>query len=160
MQKTGRPWYRRGKDSWYVWHEGQQVFLAKGKKNKAEAFTRFAEILKTEPGHGLSAVTKVSELVEGYKSHLKDRIKPTTLASYEAVLKPLVGELGKRPAADLSSTDLEAWAKDQSWSATTQRFALTVAGGVFRWAERSGLLPLIRSAIYTNQPLEAEERRC
>jgi integrase len=141
MHKTGRPWYRRAKDSWYVWHEGQQVFLAKGKENKAAAFARFAEILGAEPVHASPAVATVGELVERYKVHLKDRIKPTTLASYDSVLKPLVDELGNRPAGDMAAADLETWARRQSWSPTTQRFALTVAGGAFRWAERSGLLP-------------------
>src|SRR3954452_24994316 len=82
MHKTGRPWYRRGKDSWYVWHAGQQVFLAKGKKNKAEAFARFAEILDAEPGHGSGAATTIGELVDGYMVQLKVRIKRTTMASY------------------------------------------------------------------------------
>jgi hypothetical protein len=45
MQKAGRPWYRKGKDAWYVWHDGRQVHLARGKENKAEVFARFAELL-------------------------------------------------------------------------------------------------------------------
>ena len=43
--KTGRPWYRKGRDSWHVWHEGRLVFLAKGRANRAEAFARFAELI-------------------------------------------------------------------------------------------------------------------
>jgi hypothetical protein len=45
MHKTGRRWYRKGNDAWYVWHAGKQVLLAKERANKAEAFARFAELL-------------------------------------------------------------------------------------------------------------------
>lgn len=49
--------------------------------------------------HTFPAAPTLRELVEGYKAGLKDRIKPTTLASYEAVLKPRADELGRVPPA-------------------------------------------------------------
>jgi integrase len=137
--KTGRPWFRKQTDSWYVWHRGRQVPLAKGRANKAAAYARFAELLREGPAD--SPPLTVGALVAAYKEHLKGQIKPTTLTSYAAVLAPLVKELGERLAGGLGAADLEAWAARPGWSATTRRFGLTVAAGALRWAERSGLLP-------------------
>jgi hypothetical protein len=80
MHKTGRPWYRRGNDSWYVWFNGKQEMLARGGTNKAAACIRFAELIGAEspPAPPPRAILTVSGLVEAYKTHLKDRIKPTT----------------------------------------------------------------------------------
>jgi hypothetical protein len=141
MPKTGRPWYRRQTDSWYVWLNGKQVMLATGRKNKAAAHARFAELLGEPPAGTGRAAPTVGELVEAYKSHVKDRIKATTLVSYAVVLASLKHHLGPRPAESVVAGDLEGWARRQGWAAATQRFALTVAGGAFRWAGEAGLLP-------------------
>jgi integrase len=140
MRKTGCPWYRQGTDSWYVWHEGRQVLLAKGRESKAEAYARFAALLGAAPATEPRPALTIQGLVEAFKTHRKDRIKPATLKSYAAVLDPLKKQMAERLAAEVNATDLEDWARQQDWSTTTQRFALAVAITMFRWSEQSGLL--------------------
>lgn len=140
MQKTGRPWYRRQNDSWYVQVDGKQVQLAKGKENKAAAYFRFAELLEAGVPSAPRPAATVGELVEAYKAHLKNRIKPTTFASYLSVLNPWLRAFSEQPAESVQAAAMEEWAKKQRWSATTQRFALTVTAGAFRWAKRTSLL--------------------
>lgn len=48
-KKTGTPWFRTAKNGWYVWHSGRQTRLARGKENKAEAWARFAALLRKPP---------------------------------------------------------------------------------------------------------------
>lgn len=43
-----KPWYRADRDCWYVQHNGKQVWLAKGKKNKAEAQAAFHKLMLLE----------------------------------------------------------------------------------------------------------------
>src|SRR5947209_5963120 len=122
MRKTGCPWYRQGTDSWYVWLGGRQVFLAKGRANKAQAHARFAELLRGELTEPSRPAFTVRELIEAFQAHRKERIKPATLASYTAVLKPLRKELANQPAVTVEAAILEDWARRQPWSNTTQRF--------------------------------------
>jgi len=138
--KTGRPWYRKSTNSWYVWHSGRQMRLAEGKKNKAEAYARFAEILGSPPASSVVQVTTVAMLVKAYRTYLVGRIKESTAKSYNCVLEPFVERFGTRPAGDLRAEELESWARQGRWSPTTQRYALTVAAGVYRWATRSKLI--------------------
>src|SRR4051812_23204926 len=121
MRKTGCPWYRKGNDSWYVWHEGRQVLLAKGRENKASAYRKFAELLGAEPGGSTEVAWTVERLIKAFEEHLIPRIKATTLASYRVVLRSCETCLGKRTASEITATDLEAWASTQDWSRTTRR---------------------------------------
>ena len=140
MRKTGCPWYRKANDSWYVWHGGHQVLLAKGRENKAEAHRKFAELIGAKPTGSTVVAWTVQTLIQAFEEHLTPRIKASTLASYRVVFQSFVDCLGKRSASDITATDLEAWASAQDWSRTTRRYALTVVGGSFRWAEQFGHL--------------------
>src|SRR5262245_43802344 len=116
MSKVGRPWYRKGTESWYVWHGGRQVFLARGKKNRAGAFARFAVLLGAGPPEPPRPGLGVKELVEAYRNHLRPRIKPTTFNAYQCILGPFESAFGGRLPAEVRSSHLEEWSSGRRWS--------------------------------------------
>ena len=135
------PWYRSSHDAWYVWHGGRQIPLAKGKENKGEAFARFAEVLgaATRPPQPPKSLS-TRAVVTAFLSSVRATIKPTTLSAYDCILQAFLKRFGEQDAALLQAEDVETWAKSRPWSQTTRRYALTVIGGVFRWAVREGCL--------------------
>lgn len=139
-KKTGQPWYRKGTDSWYVWHSGRQVRLATGRANKAEAYARFAELLDAPVTEEARPPLTVTGLIAAYRAHVRQRVKASTYTSYDVILKQLVEAFGDRVVGAVSADDLEAWARAQPWSQTTRRYGLTVAAVVYRWAVRSRLI--------------------
>lgn len=100
MKKTGTPWYRSSHDAWYVWHGGRQVALAKGKENKGEAFARFAELLGavTQPPQPPKSPT-MRVVVAAFLSSVRATIKPTTLSSYDCILRAFLKRFGEQDAA-------------------------------------------------------------
>jgi hypothetical protein len=120
MRKTGRPWYRKQRDAWYVQIDGQQIILAKGHENKAEAYARYAALLGAGPvATPQPAGVTLCELVEAFKAHCKGRLKPATLASYSSVLSPLTRQLadseairahGKQHSSACSPYGVRPWA--------------------------------------------------
>lgn len=151
-KKLGRPWYRKATNAWYVWHDGRQVRLAEGRKNKSEAHARFAALLAAPPADSVRPTVTVNALVEAYRAHVRERIKASTYTSYNCILVRLVDGFGDRAAASLTSDDLERWARRQAWSQTTQRYGLTVAAGVYRWAARTGLIESNPVAVLNRPP--------
>lgn len=47
--RTAKPWYRSTNDTWYVWHRGQQIPLAKGKRSKRDAEAAFHQLMAAIP---------------------------------------------------------------------------------------------------------------
>ena len=144
MRKTGTPWYRSTHDAWYVWHEGRQVALARGKEKKAEAFAQFAALLgaprETAPAPAPAPTLTASRLISSYLDDVWGRIKAGTWTAYDCVLKPFVVRFGDTEAASLKTGEVERWSGQMKWSQTTQRYALTVVNGVMRWGCRTGHL--------------------
>ena len=119
MQKTGRPWYRKGKDAWYVWNAGRQILLAKGKDNKAEAFARFAELLVEPSQEPKGPQFTVADLVDAFEESTAERVTPGTLASYRCILKPFKAVFGNRSPSELSPPQVTEWANRAKWSSAT-----------------------------------------
>lgn len=138
MQKTGSPWFRKGKDAWYVWHAGRQVFLAKGKANKAEAFARFSELLTGPVTQPAEARFSVADMVSEFERSAADRVTRGTQTAYRCVLKPFVAAFGSRPPAELTPPQVEQWVNQGRWSSATRRYALTVVCTAYSWAEKVG----------------------
>jgi integrase len=152
MSKTGSPWYRASHDAWYVWYGGRQVALAKGKESKGEAFARFAELLGDVPRPPEQPQGNFSSghVVGAYLACAAASVESTTLSAYDCILRAFLKQFGGQAVARLRPEEVEAWAQSRSWSRTTCRYALTVVGGVFRWALREGLV--------TDNPLRSLRR--
>jgi integrase len=136
MAKTGSPWYRKGKDSWYVWHAGRQVFLAKGKGNKAEAFARFSALLNDPDGELKEARFTVADVVKEFEKSAAERVTPGTLTAYRCILKPFTTAFGSRLPTEVTPPQVIEWASRGKWSASTRRYALMVVCTMYSWAEK------------------------
>jgi integrase len=137
MQKTGTPWFRKGTNSWYVWHEGRQVPLAKGRENKAEAYARFAELLSSPlPKPDVPSLT-VAGLVGEYEQAIEVRVQDSTLKSYRCVLARFTKEFGTRHPDSIDPAELIRWTGRMNWSSTTRRYTLAVANSVYVWATKA-----------------------
>jgi integrase len=141
MRKTGRPWFRKGTDSWYVWHDGRQVFLARGRANKADAYARFAALLTAPEAAAPAARITVAELVAGYEAAAERRVKASTLQAYRAVLRPFAETFGATAADAVTVPAVCEWADGRDWSASTRRYALSVVVSAFGWAVKARLVP-------------------
>src|SRR3954471_10454922 len=142
MAKTGSPWYRKGKDSWYVWHEGKQVFLARGKSNKAEAFARFSELLNDPTAQPKKARFTVADMVQDFEKSAAERVTPGTLTAYRCILKPFTAAFGNLLPTELTPPQVTEWANRGKWSSATRRYALMVVCTAYSWAEKnSRVLP-------------------
>ena len=137
MKKTGMPWFRSSHNAWYVWHQGRQVPLAKGRDNKAEAMAQFAALLGAGPTEPAPQTLTVAALVAAYQEDIRSRIKPSTFVSYDCILKPFAATFGTVEVAGLEVSEVEGWAAKRKWSQTTRRYALTVVNGVMKWALRT-----------------------
>ncbi|MBX9578890.1 MAG: site-specific integrase [Gemmataceae bacterium] len=140
MRKTGRPWYRKGNDSWYVWHAGRQVQLAKGRGSKAEAFARFAELLTSPVPQPEAMRYTVADLVREFLADAGGRVKRSTFVAYRSTVKPFVATFGTREPKDLTQAQVEQWAKRGKGAVATQRYALIVVSTIYSWAEKTGRL--------------------
>ena len=137
MAKIGRPWYRKGTDSWYVWHENKQLLLAKGRRNKAEAYARFAELLNSPTPTAPETLYAVSDLLREFEENAAARVQPPTLIAYRCVLKPFRDEFGTHIPAALTPELVEKWACRKKWSTATRRYALIVVCTAFSLALRT-----------------------
>jgi integrase len=133
------------------------VRLAEGRKNKSEAHARFAELLTPKPAADVTPPLTVNGLVEAYRTHIREKVKPPTYKSYDCILKQFVKPFGDRAAESLSADELEAWARKQSWSQTTQRYGLTVINGIYKWAVRPSRSPQSPPLMKTN-PIQGLNR--
>jgi integrase len=142
MNKTGSPWYRKSRDSWHVWHEGRQIFLAKGKDNKAEAFARFAELLTGPRPEPEQVRFTVADLVSEFEKLTAERVSRGTVAAYRCILKSFTSAFGNRLPSELTPPQVEQWANRAKWSSATRRYALMVVCTVYSWAEKCGQIGL------------------
>ena len=95
---TEGPWYRAGKDAWYLSVEGKAVSLGvKGERNEPQAIKAWhclmsipSDIRAVQKPRQASRKAKeastVSELVEAFLADAKARVKANTFEQYESYL--------------------------------------------------------------------------
>jgi integrase len=155
-RKSVAPWYRTGKDCWYVWHQGKLVRLH---KDEAEAHRLWHLLLAgalpqpatppPEPPLGppvpeATPALSVGALVDAYLADASLRLKPSTIASKRKVLLRLKADKGKEAAAVLAPAVVSAWlARQKGWGRSLRWLAAAVVRACCRWAASptQGLLP-------------------
>src|SRR5947209_1368793 len=88
MRKPAKPWYRRFNDTWYICLNGDQIPLAKGKENKADAERAFFRIM----AEGTPQVLKVSDtrvvaILDLFLDHSQKHNSPRTYEWYRDFLQ-------------------------------------------------------------------------
>jgi integrase len=111
--------------------------LAKGRANKAEAYRAFADLIGSEAPAPTPARLTVGELIEAYLAHASKKVRPKTLEVYEVFVRAFGEAFGDRQASEMRAFHIEDWANRPAWNPTTQNYAASIVGSMFRWAERT-----------------------
>lgn len=114
--KTGRPWYRKDREAWYVQHKGKQVKLAEGKANKAEAFAVFARLLTETDAEPAGEVFTVGQAIDDYRAWVQDRVAASTAKTYGYWGEKIKSSFGESPAGGVSPIKIQEYARVQDWS--------------------------------------------
>lgn len=145
-RQTEGPWYRAGKDTWYVLIDGKNVSLGvKGESNEKQAITawhrfmsvpsdlRPAQKPRQAPQKAKEAST-VSELVAAFLSDAKARLKSNTFEQYEIYLTAFSGVHGKVKAKSMTQREVIAYANRDGWSQAYRCVVLKTIKTAFKWA--------------------------
>jgi integrase len=83
----------------------------------------------------------VATVIKAFQDDVKDRAKANTVRVYRTFFTPFIRAHGKMKASDLTTVQVEAYARRQGWSASTQNAFLGAVATAFRWAsERARLI--------------------
>ena len=148
--RTAKPWYRSANDTWYFWHRGQQVPLARGKPAKREAEAAFHRLMA-----GISAEVERNALVP---HPLETGVAPTLLVAelldqfldwvslnldcfdrYRDILEKFAQGCGRLAVAELKPIHVSTWlGKKPSWGPTTRNRIIGIIKRAFNWAVDQG----------------------
>lgn len=136
MGRDAKPWYRKAKRCWYVWHEGAQRRLH---PEKDEALRLWHELETSgEPGGAC-----IGDLIDAYLSARADAWKPRTLKSKREFLDRLKRERGRKPVDD----SLRDWVRKPTWGVGRRWLASLILKAMTSWGAGEG-------KILTSDPLE------
>jgi len=136
MARDAYPWYRKDRDCWYVWHNGQQVRLHRDKEAAFQLWHRIA-LGHEEVHEGPSVAT----IIDAYLADVETRLKPTTLLCKRKVLERLKVEKGTVAAGAFTSAAVLAWLDRQRWGQSLRWLACCIIKTCYRWAVSTKLLP-------------------
>ncbi|MFL5330723.1 MAG: tyrosine-type recombinase/integrase [Gemmataceae bacterium] len=142
MSRPSAPWYRSAKNAWYVTINGRKIALnVRGRANRTDAVKAWHKLLgadgPTDPH------INVADVLAAFQSDTQTRVAPITLAFYRRFLKPFVEVFGSVAACQLTTANVEAWARRPTWSNSTRNNALGTIATAFNWAaDRARLLPV------------------
>jgi integrase/recombinase XerC len=158
MARPSKPWFRKSKNTWYVTIEGRKISLnIKGKENKAEAWKAWHRLMANDRPQQESKreVPTVATLVQAFLADAEGRLKPSTFQSYRSFLTSFTKAYGNLKASQVTVTLVTAFSHKPQWSQSTRHDFLTVLTIAFRWAERTGLLPMNPLRWLRKPPIES-----
>ena len=154
------PWYRAGKNTWYVTHEGRNVSLGiRGRENRKAAFAAWHRLIagrslfdppepKPKPAVlqwstslSPSPVLTVRELAELFLTDAGTRLKATTVRIYRNDVESLCKAHGKLAASALTPDHLTKWLASLDVVPTTKGIMLRSVAACLSWAVKSDLIP-------------------
>ena len=137
------PWFRGGKNTWYITQDGRNVSLGvRGKGNRKDAVEAWKRLLREGPKD--KTPTKppamVSDAVAGFLADAAARTKPSTHALYKRHLDALAANLGKHRVADLTVPTLAQWLQGLGVASTTQAITLRSISAFLGWCVRQEMI--------------------
>ncbi|MDB5306062.1 MAG: hypothetical protein JWO38_264 [Gemmataceae bacterium] len=94
------PWFRKGKNTWYITQDGRNISLGvRGKGNRKEAVSAWHKLIKDGPKakpEPSQMGNTVPEAVEGFLAGAAARTKASTHGLYKRHLDRLAADLGKK----------------------------------------------------------------
>ena len=142
------PFYRSGKNTWYVWIDGHQRSLGvKGEENEKAAYAAWHRLL-SEVAEGVPDASKtLSEriekpteavtlgvLLQRFLDDAKQRVGFHTHRNYVIFLQPIIDRDGKRSPLTLSPEEASSWASNKEWSSSYRHGFIGTLMTAFRWA--------------------------
>jgi integrase len=142
MRKPSKPWYRKFNDTWYVTVRGEQVPLARGKANKAEAERAFYRLMAggapARPARPQGA--RVVAVLDLFLDHSKRHNKPRTYEWYRSFLQDFSDVYGPLKVEDLRPFHVSRWLDSHPGWGGTRWGAVTAVKRAFNWAADEGLI--------------------
>src|SRR5262249_13757457 len=138
MGRTPKPWYRRGRDAWFVTLDGRQIRLAEGKDGKKAAAEEFHRLMADReaararpPGIALAAICDL------FVEHLEREKSPLHARTTRDRLRRFVRHVGARTdAALVRPHHVTAWFATRAWGPTTRHGYVTTIKSLFNWARK------------------------
>ena len=142
MRKPSKPWYRKFNDTWYVTVRGEQIPLAKGKANKAEAERAFYKLMAGDAPAQLARPqdTRVVAILDLFLDHSQRHNKPRTYEWYHSFLQDFSDQYGPLKVEDLRPFHVTRWLDAHPDWKGTRWGAVTAVKRAFNWAADEGLI--------------------
>lgn len=152
--KFPKPWFRPGRNVWYVTLDGRQHNLG---SDKDAAFERYHQLMGMEPEQRLIG-TSVAEVLDAYLDWCKLHQAPRTYEWYRHYCQAFVDFLPHRLQVEqLKPYHLQRWIDSRrTWSSGGKRAACTAIKATFNWATKQGYID--RSPIQHFQKPPAGKR--
>jgi integrase len=156
----GKPWYRAGRDQWFVTIDGKKQPLVdangeflRGKDNRAEAEKVWHEmaVLAAVPDNGED--NEVRTVLELYLQDMERReTTPKSLETYKGYFKSFVARYPKLLVRDLKPAHIHVWWQTchPKWGNSSRNLSGAAFKAAFRWAASPGK----GGAIIPKNPLE------
>jgi integrase len=135
-----RPWYRKGKQAWYVELNGRTIRLGKTKREAYKLFSELQAGVQQFPTVGSD--TTVAGLVGLYLDDLSRRVGSRTLYVAKCYLNPVLAVCGPIKVRQLRRQHVEeAIRRHAEWNESTQFHVTCRIVAAFNWAVREGMIP-------------------
>lgn len=148
MPRRKKPWFRNGRNAWYIEINGKQHKLVDGPDDKdtrelaeREFHLLMVELADNPPVNGGNPT--VASVCDAYLASNKRRLAPSTFYENRLYLQKFCDMHGSRLVCNCTPYDVEDWLlKHPEWESNwTQSFAIRVVKRTFNWATKMRLTP-------------------
>lgn len=137
MARRSEPWFREGRDKWYVWHEGKQVPLA---ADKDEAFEKWHDLMALSRVTTAGDKNPFSVVAEQFLDWIARNKKLKTLKVYKLHLQAFTDVHGDVQIRDLKAVHVDNLLKKHpGWGRSTQRSVMVCILTTLNWAVKQGI---------------------
>lgn len=143
------PWFRTGKNTWYVTLEGRSVSLGvRGSENNKAAIAAWHRIMAGAPVASQSPAPAAPapkaltsrELVQLFLSDAEARLKVLTVGQYRIDLTLFLTRFAETPIDRVGPADVSRWIHGMKVNDTTKGIRLRSLSACFGWGAKCGFL--------------------
>jgi integrase len=161
MRKPSKPWYRTFNDTWYVTIRGEQIPLARGKANKAEAERAFFKLMAADAPEKAAARpsdTRVVAILDLFLDHSQRHNKQRTYEWYKGFLQDFSDLHGTLRVQDLKPFHVTRWLDSHPDWKGCRWGAITAVKRALNWATDEGLIEENPVKKIKKPPVRTRER--
>jgi integrase len=160
MRRPSKPWYRKFNDTWYATVRGEQVPLARGRANRAEAERAFHKLMAGDaPARPARPQdTRVVAVLDLFLDHSQRHNRPRTYEWYRSFLQGFSDLYGALRVEDLRPFHVTRWLDAHPDWKGTRWGAVTAVKRAFNWAADEGLIAASPVKKVKKPPMRARQR--